>query len=391
MFTIPEFNKKLGFYKVNDREFSSKILACIHANETGKPVSWDFNDRVFNSYDWSIEPQESIDELYNRRARQIREKYDYVIISYSGGADSHNILMSFVRQGLHVDEIVVNHFEKAAKQYVDLNPLNMSAENAGAEHYMQTIPRLKEIHPLIPTTKITMADMSDHLFELMENTGDASWVLNKREGINPAGATRFNYLHLGDVRKRFDKNKSICMIVGIEKPRVSIIKGDLVMRFVDRAANQNTVAEHLKEYTNSAAEFFYWSPDCVPLLIKQGHIIKKYLSANQHMQHHWYAPNIDFEKVRLVHERILRSLIYTTWDDNWWQADKSTSDWFSEFDLWFSKGYTNTKAVTIWKEGIDFVNNKLSNFVNDSGDGLKHYHKFYNLGPIPNLLPQFHS
>jgi len=382
-------NRELGFYVCDGKEFTSKILACLHSTQVNKPVNWIFNDRVFDSYNWAVEPEESLDELYNRRARQLRERYDYVMISYSGGADSNNILMSFVRQGLHVDEIVVNHFEKASKQFIDLNPANMDAKNAGAEHYLQTMPRLKEIAPLIPKTKITVADLSDHLFDFMEGTGDASWVLTKREGINPAGATRFNYLALADVRKQFDKDKKICMIIGIEKPRVAIADGKLLMRFVDRAANQNTVAEHFREYPNAMAEFFYWSPDCVPLLIKQGHVIKKYLAANPHMQEHWYAPNITHEKVRLIHERVLRSVIYSTWDTNWWQADKSTSDWYSEFDLWFKDGYSHTKAVNIWREGIEYVNTTLSDFVNDSGDGLKHFHKFYDLGPIPGLLPQY--
>lgn len=268
-------NKELGFYVCNGQEFSSKIRALLYSNEVNKPVDWLFNDRVFQSYDWTIEPSESLDELYDRRARQLRNQYDYLILSYSGGADSHNILMSFVRQGLHLDEILVNHFEKAAGKFVDLNPANTEAKNAGAEHYLQTIPRLKEIAPRIPKTKITLADMSDHLFDMMEGSGDASWILSRREGINPAGTTRFNYLHLTEVRKKFDKEKSICMVVGVEKPRTAITtNGDLVMRFVDRAANQLTVAEHLKDYTNSTAEFFYWSPNCVPMLIKQGHVIK---------------------------------------------------------------------------------------------------------------------
>ena len=383
-------NKALGFYVCNGQEFSSKIRALLYSNEVNKPVEWIFNDRVFQSYDWTIEPEETLDQLYDKRARELRAQYDYVILSYSGGADSHNILMSFVRQGLHIDEILVNHFEKAAGKFVDLNPANKDAKNAGAEHYLQTLPRLKEISPRIPKTKITLVDMSDHLFGLMENTGDASWILTKREGINPAGATRFNYLHLGEVRKKFDKEKSICMIVGVEKPRASIGRdGNLIMRFVDRAANQQTVSEHLKDYTNSTAEFFYWSPDSVRMLIKQGHVIKKYLSANPAMQQHWYAPNITFETVRLVHERILRTLMYSTWDNSYWQADKSTSDWHSEFDLWFKEGYADSRAVNVWREGVEYVNTTLANHVNASGDGLKHFHKYYDCGPVANLLPEF--
>ena len=101
-------DKKLGFYVCNGQEFSSKIRALLYSNEVNKPVEWMFNDRVFQSYDWTVEPIETLDELYDHRAKQLRSQYDYVILSYSGGADSHNILMSFVRQGLHIDEIITN-------------------------------------------------------------------------------------------------------------------------------------------------------------------------------------------------------------------------------------------------------------------------------------------
>lgn len=382
-------NRELGFYVCDGKEFSSKILAFLHSKQVNKPVEWLFNDRIFQSYDWTIEPEETLDQLYDRRARQLRERYNYLIISYSGGADSHNMLMSFVRQGLHVDEIVVNQFEKAGKKFIDLDPNNRSAKNAGAEHYLQTLPRLKELATLIPKTKITIADLSDHIFKSMEVAGDASWILSKREGINPAGATRFNYLHLAEVRKRFDKEKSICLIVGIEKPRTTIVNGRMVIRFIDRAANQVTVAEHIKEYENSTAEFFYWSPDCVPMMIKQGHVIKKYLGANPHLQQHWYGHSFTFKTFRLIHERILRSVLYTTWDNNWWQADKATLDWYSEFDSWFTDGYDDTRAVKVWKEGINYVQQNLTDFIKEDGDGLKTYYKTYDLGPVQGLLPEY--
>ena len=64
-----------------------------------------------------------------------------------------------------------------------------------SEHVRNTIPRLKEIQKEMPMTKITVTDQSDYLFESLEAAGDASWVLEKREGLNPAGITRFNYLH----------------------------------------------------------------------------------------------------------------------------------------------------------------------------------------------------
>jgi diphthamide synthase (EF-2-diphthine--ammonia ligase) len=106
--------------------------------------------------------------LYDLRARQLREKYDYLILSYSGGADSHNVLMSFIKQGIHLDEIVVNTMEKGNKKSTSINNKNVQATNAAAEHELQTVPRLKEAAALIPRTKITICDLTDYLFDYLD-------------------------------------------------------------------------------------------------------------------------------------------------------------------------------------------------------------------------------
>lgn len=384
-------NKNLGYYTCNGIEFESKIRACLHSvSNNNAPVDWVFNDTEFKKHNWLVEPELTMDQLYDQRSRQIREKYDYVVLSYSGGADSHNILMSFIRQGLHLDEIVVNTTEKANRQFTVLDKTNLDSKNAAAEHTFQTLPRLREIQNLIPRTKINVLDLSDHLFDTFTDAGDASWVLDKREGLNPAMVTRFNYIHFSDIRKQFDKDKKIALIVGIEKPRAFIDRGRLVMQFVDRAANIVTVADHFKEYTNTEVELFYWSPDAVPLLIKQGHVIKKWLEANPQQQMLWNRHGINQRITRLVHERIYRSLLYTTWDNSWWQADKAIKDWYSEFDQWFEDGYSDTEAYRVWQEGIDFVKTNLTPYLKrtDNPDGLQVYTKEYVIGFVKNLVPE---
>jgi hypothetical protein len=378
------FNKRLGYYIVGDQEFESKIAAALYSVKVNKPMTWIFNDKVFALHNWQQEPEESLDDLYDKRARQIRNKYDYVIISYSGGADSHNMLMSFIRQNLHVDEILVNTTEKANRLTVN-DASCLHASNAGAEHELQAVPRLKELAPLIPKTKITILDLSDYVFANFEEAKDASWVLDKKEGLNPAGVSRFNYLYYSEVRKTFDKDKKIALVLGIEKPKVTIENGNVLVRFIDRIANIVTVTGHVKDYTNTTIEFFYWSPECVPMLIKQGHVVKKWLEANPQFQPDFYADNVNFEKIRLVHERVLRSVVYSTWDNSWFQADKAVSDWYTEFDTWFIEGYKDTKAFHIWNEGINFVRDSLVEYhreVDGPPDGLKGYAKYYNLGPL---------
>lgn len=355
-------NPKLGYYTCNGQTFDSKIQAYLYSAQVKQKVEWNFNNDLFNKHDWTIEPEETLDQLYNARARQLREQYDYIILSYSGGADSHNILMSFIRQGLHIDEIVVNTMEKANSKFTVINPTVLNPEHAAAEHRLNTVPRLKEVEHLIPRTKINILDLSDNLFQSLEVAGNASWVLDKREGLNPLGATRFNYIHFSEVRKRFDREKTIALILGIEKPRTMIIGNKFYTRFSDRSANIVTVAEHIKEYDNSTVEFFYWSPECLPLLTKQAHVIKRWLEANPAKQKLWTLDSVN-RLYRTVHERILRSLLYTTWDNNYWQADKATKDWYSEFDTWFIEGYKGTKANDIWWEGINYVKNNLPTFM----------------------------
>lgn len=384
-------NKKLGYYVCDNLEFDSKIQACMHAVQVKKPVVWIFNNSIFNSYDWTVEPEHDLDYYYNLRARQIREQYDYVVLSYSGGADSHNVYEAFRRQHLHIDEIIVNNVERAGKSLLDESS-SRAFDSLASEYKQQILPRLQEITKQVPKTKITIADQSDTLFQTFELAGDASWVLDKRECVHPANVTRFNYLHFNEIRKRFDKNYRIALVLGIEKPRTIIYRSELLMRFADRVANMITAAEHLKHYTNSTVEYFYWSPDCVPLLIKQGHVIKRWLENNPTQQMNWYVENSTAESYRIYQEPMLRSIIYTTWNQTWFQAEKSTFDWYSEFDQFFQVGYSDSRAYHIWKEGLNYLEKNLQPFLRKSDilnkvDGFMPALHHYNLGKIKNINP----
>ena len=376
-------HKQHGYYTVDGIDFQSKIQACIFANKHNKNVEWKFNNEAFNTYNWSIEPDASLDQLYDRRAKDLREKYDYLILSYSGGADSHNILMAFIRQNLHIDEIVVNVMEKANSKFTIIDPNNKSNWNAGAEHRLQTVPRLKEIENTIPKTKITVLDLSDFLFNSFIEYGDASWVVDRTEGLNPLNVTRFNYTYFKEVKNQFDKNHKIGLIVGVDKPRTFVVNNELHIAFDDRAANIVPVSDYLVDYTNSSVEFFYWSPDALDMLCKQAHVIKRYIESNPDKKHLW--ENLTAEKFRLVHERLLRTILYTTWNDSWYQADKATKDWYSEFDDWFARGYAETASFNIWKEGISYVENNAGKFIkykNGIADGLLNFKYTYKIGRI---------
>lgn len=385
-------NKKLGYYSVGNNNFESKIKACIYGNDKSDPVVWHFNEDVFENYSWHNEPVESLDTLYDKRAKQLREKYDYLIVSYSGGADSHNLLEAFLRQNLFIDEILVNTMTEGNSKYLPISIDNKSSHNAAAsEHALQTIPRLKEIAARSPNTKINVIDLTQFLFTFFKGYGDASWIETKREGLNPLNATRYNYLYFSDIRKKFDKDKKIALVLGVEKPRTFIHKNkkDFYVRFVDRAANVASVADWIHEYPNSTVEYFYWSPEAVDIVCKQAHTIKKWLEINPQYQSLWDASAVTKDVVRLVHERILRTVIYTTWKDEWYQADKSTRDWYSEFDSWFISGHQGSFEHSVWLEGLKYVSKHASKYVyTDKGysDGLKVFSYNFKIGSINTKL-----
>jgi len=373
-----------SFYEVDGIKFESKIRACLFASQVNKEVTWNFNKEFFESYDWTKEPEKTLDQLYDERTRNLREKYDYLILSYSGGSDSHNILMSFIRQGLHIDEIVVNHMTTAWDKFIVLDPKQKASWNTGAEHRLQTIPRLKEVEHLIPRTKITILDLTENLFDAFTSYGDASWVLDRKEGLNPLNVTRYNYAYFKDIRKQFDKSHKVAMVVGVDKPRTVIENNNLHMYFTDKGVNIVPIDDSFKDYTNSALEFFYWSPDAADILCKQCHVIKRFLEANPQHQELWHRKNLSADNWRLIQEPMIKPVIYSSWNQSWFQTDKSTSDWHSEFDTWFTSGYKDHRAHQIWQEGLNYVAKNATKYLkykpDGTPDGLQFFIQHYKIG-----------
>jgi hypothetical protein len=109
------------------------------------------------------------------------------------------------------------------------------------------------------------------------------------------------------------------------------------------------------------------------------------------MQQHWNASSTGGKTYRLIHEPLLRNLLYTTWKPEWFQSKKAVLDWDSEFDQWFKVGYSDTKAFHVWKEGLDYVETNLKPFVRygDTGvaDGLVPVLHNFEIGPMKFIDP----
>lgn len=382
---VLSMNKKLGYYICNGQEFESKILACMESESTGKKVSWMFNDREFNRYNWTIEPTQTLDELYDKRSRELREKYNYIVLSYSGGSDSNNVLESFVRQGLHIDEIVTNWSLDASKDFTLLDHSQQSAWNVNAEWHLHTRHRLDYVKKVLPRTKITFLDTSSTIIESFNSFRDESWILDKKDVINPWGAYNYNWTWFSDVKKTFDHEQNIGIIIGADKIKVQLTNNKFYMNIMDSAANSTQLQNHFRDYTNAELVYYYWDGDCTDMLCKQAHTVRNWAMANPQTKS--IFSSTDPIVLRKIQEKLLKTILYTTWDPAWFQVDKSLSSWDSEFDYWFTRGRQQTQEFKIWRAGLDHIAAKTQSHIRRLDDGtlagLSAFKKQYYIGDEP--------
>ena len=90
-------NNAQNFYKVGDQIIANKTLALVEATKRGVFPSWEYHHDVFGAMNWSAPITETLDDLYRERCQQLRDKYDYLILCYSGGSDSWTILNTFLK------------------------------------------------------------------------------------------------------------------------------------------------------------------------------------------------------------------------------------------------------------------------------------------------------
>lgn len=379
--------KELGYYTCDNKVFETKLLAMLYANPLNKDIVWNFNNTVFDTYRWDIPPEKSLDYYYDLRAKEIREEYDYVVLSYSGGSDSHNMLQSFIRQGLHIDEIVTNWALDASSKFIVTDPKVTETWNNNAEFHLNTRYRLEEIRNKLPRTKITVLDTSDSIIKALLNDSSSDWILGKNDVFNVTGAFQYNPLFFAEVRKRFDGLGRVAYVLGIDKPKLVAKHGKLYLYFIDKASSIAPVKESLTEYSNVTPVLFYWSPRSVDMLCKQAHTVLNLLNKDTEMVKVWESESI-FHR-RRVQEEVLKTTIYTTWNTNWFQVKKTVNDWDSELDYWFTRGMKDSQEYHIWRAGLSTLLKLVPNFIMRDSRGFvtgtrPYYSKPYFIGNIIN-------
>lgn len=358
-------NFPLGYYTVNDRIFASKLEAVIWATDNGFPdLKWNFNDELFNKLDWTSEPDTSIEEYYKIRAQQIREKYDYVVVMYSGGADSTNILMSFLNNGIHIDEIVVGAPLSGLNNWT-YNNKNFDVTNILSETKFAQLEFIEYVHSHWPNVKITI---NDYFLEMLE-WKDGSWINDCFNFINPSVARHsLNKLH--HIKDLAEQGKTIAKVYGMDKPILAISEtNNIYTVFNDTPLGIMQHASTKERYPNLEPVAFYWSPDLPQLMIKQAHVLSRWIMRPENAQVlkvMWYTTDplswqTSERRLSDYHRSIVPCIYPNQSNRNAFQTDKALSNEssFAQDKTWFSDNHSDIQVTQIINDDISNLLKKI--------------------------------
>lgn len=267
---------KYGYYQIGDLKTYSVYQMIDYYHKNPQPYKWIYNDDFFSQYDWTQEPVESLDQLYKNRAKELREQYDYVVLYYSGGYDSANMLHAFLDNGIYPDEILTfySRHDTVSHQY--------------HERVQFTEKKLEKIEKQYPTIKIRRIDYADIICSWPQIVKDANLNLDPIHLFGPRMSVNrlaldVMYEHIDDWKQLLKDKKTICTLQGVDSVQPSHIdkENKWVHNFFDvHVCGHLTPMRQMTNKSNrDTLEFFYWAPTdaAAKILIKQGHLAKQFL------------------------------------------------------------------------------------------------------------------
>lgn len=372
-----------GYYQVGELKFYSKLEAIeLHTKSNIHP-HWNFNEAAYSSMDWSTEPKESLKELYRKRAEQLRNEYDYLVLWYSGGADSDNVLHAFLDNDIKLDEVAsyVNYEADASRESF-----------FNGEIFHVAIPKIEQLKEKYKDLVHRKIDISQITIDTFNSGNQFDWIYwsNTIMTVN-ALARQDIHTAVSEWKTMFDQGKRVAFIHGVDKPRViQKTNGEYTFRFIDTVDSLVSARNQMLNRPWDNQEFFYWTPDSPEIVVKQAHVIKNYLkSATRNTK--WMTRIKSDLAFKLIDNEAwwisvdgVHSLIYPNWQPTPYQF-KPRSPLFSQRDDWFHNIGDNESSWIIWKNGLkkrwELVPDYWKNNTADMSKGYKHsFSKEYNLG-----------
>ena len=385
----------IGFYVVNGVRYSNKIQAILEAQKTLADISWEFYNDEFNKINWQEEPTASLEELYKIRCQQIRNEYDYIVVMCSGGADSTNVIRSFLNNNIHVDE-VVGACPMSGLNNWDWDATNKSVSNTITETKYALLPLMNEIATKYPETRVTQLDY----FEYMTEYKTDEWLYECQDWVNPVINAKGKLDKLKHLVALADQGKRIGIVWGIDKPILRYqADGSMFTMITDIGVN-NAVQPFKTDYPNVDRILFYWGPELPSMLVKQSHVLARYIYEKENR---WLAKIIrDLSTTKFWTEytnnlhndfdwdytRAFTPAIYpNTYDANTFQCSKSAQTFLPPQHDWFNILHKGTYIHQMVESDFNlFYKNLNPKYLNLKKNGFKKFDIKFNIGHYSKFL-----
>lgn len=353
---------RLGYYTVGGlHTYRSKIEALIEAKKTNSYVDWVFNDAILSKHDWTTPSTKSLNDVYKERALQLREKYDYLVLNYSGGSDSHNILHTFIDNGIKLDEVLIRWPRKRTQSIYTPNRFG-SAYNQLSEWDLALAPDIQWLKTYHPEIHLEFYDYSDDTVDFFN-----SKTAENDPWFDVISGTQLSATHAVRWRTSLDRYKKMfhekgvkgCQIFGTDKPRVCYNNGDFFTYYLDIIAGTPTHYEGYEDQYN-ALELFYWTPDMPDIVKVQSHKVMDFFKKNPALLPVIMPDAAKSYTLRNTYETLIRSIVYPKWDFNRFQAAKPAHIVRCEYDNWlFDSKIIDNKAMATWQYSIDYLEQNI--------------------------------
>lgn len=347
---------KNGYYVVGNKIFNYKIHALQEASRTGLPVHWNFNDEVFNNFDWAKRLNVSLLEMYRLRAQQLRQKYKWLVVCWSGGGDSTTMLESFLDNNIHIDELLI--LWPVSKSVGKYQPsLDTNNSNFMSEWDYSIRPRLDKLRAQYPKLNITIRDTFEDP-PLDEDREDTMLIVEKHSYGTIQKWRELDYV----LKERVEKHDSVAAILGVSPVEVAILHNTvLAVYFNESPAYPGSKSDITLEGWPRNIEFFYWTPDMPELIREQAHavldrinvspqtrsLLHQYKINSAGILEKWYEP--DPEIVR----QFKKSVLYPNYPLDTFQARKQddTHDRAS-WENWFHTNPHAEEFLAPWESAV---------------------------------------
>jgi hypothetical protein len=339
---------KFGHWSVCDNKFNDKFEAAIFASKNKQKLNFEFNNNIWEQFDLNMLGKLDLKNLYKLRAQQIRDKYDRVVLYFSGGSDSTNILDTFIDNNIKLDCIYVRWpFEVLDTSLHQANTQDKSAFNFNSEWNFAVKPKLDWIAKYRPDIKIELKSFSGLTDHLNFKDDGFDGINSHYSPVNIIRKTTYSDFE----RDSIDKGYTVAQVSGIDKPMLhQDISGNVSMRFVDDFFH-TMAASSFNPY---GVEFFYWTADMPELAYEMAYKVFQYYQVNRDKRH--LVPGVLYQQMskeikhacREIFFQDVKLICYPTWDPSTFQTEKPKHPFRIDKDFWFFKSSEFEKTKTVW-------------------------------------------